>query len=77
MTMDRAAAVAGRSALCIPSLDNALIAMTLGGAGHIHVIASRKGVSLDLSADFEVGSVVKLEFLEVLLGGNARLLQVA
>ena len=75
MTVDRAAAVGGRGTLCVPSLDNALIAMTLGDAGHVNMIACGEQVSLDLSTDFEVSSIVELKFLEMLLGRNACLLE--
>ena len=51
MTVDRAAAVGRRGALCVPSLDDALIAVALGDAGHVDVIASSKGVDLDHGDD--------------------------
>ena len=75
MTVDRAAAVGRRGALCVPSLDDALIAVALGNAGHVDVIASSKGVDLDLGADLELSSIVKLEFLQVLSGRDASLLE--
>jgi len=59
MTVDRAAAVGRRGALCVPSLDDALIAVALGDAGHVDVIASSKGVDLDLGANLELSSIVE------------------
>ena len=75
--MDRAAAVAGGSALCAPALDDALIAVTLAGAGHVHKVALFEGVSLDDVADVQFGGVIQVELTQVLLGGHASLVQVA
>ena len=75
--MDRAAAVAGGSALCAPALDDALIAMTLAGAGHVHKVTLFEGVSLNDVADVQLGGVIQVELTQVLLGGHASLVQVA
>lgn len=77
VTMDRAAAVAGGSALCAPALDDALIAVALAGAGHVHKVALFEGVSLDDVANVQFGGVIQVELTQVLLGGHASLVQVA
>ena len=59
------------------ALDGAFVAVALGSAGHVDVIALRKRVSLDLVAHVHGIGIGKLEFLQVLLEGNASLAQVA
>ena len=51
--------------------------MALGDAGNVDLVAGSEGVSLNFVADVHVSSVLQLELLQVLLGGNASLLQVA
>ena len=77
VTVDRAAAVSHVSAVSAVTLDNALIAMALGGAGYVDPLAGGEGVSSDDVADIQFSSIFQLELLQVLLGGNASLLQVA
>ena len=77
MTVDRAAAVAHRSALSAVALDGALIAVALAGAGHVHKVALFEGVSLDDVADVQLGRVLKVELAQVLLGADGCLVQVA
>ena len=77
MTVDRAAAVGHGGAACAVALHNALIAVAFADAGNVDLVAGSEGVSLDFVADVHVGSAVQLELLQVLLGGNAGLLQVA
>ena len=75
--MDRAAAVGHGGTAGAIALHNALVAMALGDAGHVDLVAGSEGVSLDLVANVHVGSALQLELLQVLLGGYASLLQVA
>ena len=75
--MDGAAAVAGGGALCAPALDDALIAVALADTGDINEVASLEGVSLHNVADVQLGSVVQVEFAQVLFGRHASLVQVA
>ena len=77
MTVDRAAAVAGRGALRAEALDGALIAVALARAGHVDVIAGREGVRLHDVADVELIAVFQTELFQVLLGLDARLGEVA
>ena len=77
MTVDRAAAVGHGGTAGAIALHNALVAVALGDAGHVDLVAGSEGVSLDFVADVHFGSAVQLELLQVLLGGNASLLQVA
>ena len=77
VTMDGAAAVAGGGALCTPALDDALITVALADTGDINEVASLEGVSLHNVADVQLGSVVQVEFAQVLLGRHASLVQVA
>ena len=77
MTVDRAAAVGHGGTASAIALHNALVAMAFGDAGHINLVAGSEGVSLDFVADIHVSSAIQLELLQVLLGGNASLLQVA
>ena len=51
--------------------------MTLARAGHVNEVAGLEGISLDDGAELQLGSVVKVELTQVLLGGNASLVQVA
>ena len=77
MTVNRAAAVGHLLDVRAVALDGALEAVALGGAGDIHMVARSEGVGLDLGADFQRSSVIQLEFLEVLLCGQTRLLEMA
>ena len=75
--MDRAAAVGHTTAAGVPALDDAGVAVTLARAGHVNEVAGLEGISLDDGAELQLGSVVKVELTQVLLGGNASLVQVA
>ena len=77
MTVDRAAAVGHTTAAGVPALDNAGVAVTLARTGDVNEVAGLEGVSLDDGAELELGSVVKVKLTQVLLGGNASLVQVA
>ncbi len=77
VTVDRAAAVGHTSAAGVPALDNARVAVALAGTGDVNEVAGLEGVSLDDVADVQLGSVVKVKLTQVLLGGNASLVQVA
>ena len=77
VTMHGTAAVGGGGTLCAAALDGALVAVALGGAGDVDVIALGEDVSLDLVADVHLGGLFQLELLQVLLEGDARLGEVA
>ena len=77
MTVDGAAAVAHGSALGAVALDNALIAVTLAGAGHVHEVALFEGVGLDDVAHVQLGGILQVKLAQVLLGCHAGLVQVA
>ena len=77
MTMDGAAAVAHGGALGAPALDDALVAVALGGAGHVYEVTLLEGVGLDDVAGVELSGVLQVELAQVLLGGHASLVQVA
>ena len=51
--------------------------MALAGSGDVHEVPGGKGVSLDDVAHAQFGGVLQVELLQVLLGGHARLVQVA
>ena len=76
MTVNGAAAVTHGSTACVPTLHDALIAVTLGGAGHVNEVALFESVRLDDVADVQLGGVVQVELAEILLGSHARLVQV-
>ena len=75
--MDGAAAVAHGSTAGVPALHNALIAVALAGAGDVHEVALFEGVSLHDVADVQLSRVVQVKLAQVLLGGDAGLVQVA
>ena len=77
MTMDGAAAVAHGGTAGVPALHNALVAVTLGGAGHVNKVALVERVGLNDVADVQLGGVLQVELAQVLLGSHARLVQVA
>ena len=51
--------------------------MTLARTGDVNEVAGLEGVSLDDGAELELGGIVKVKLTQVLLGGNAGLVQVA
>ena len=77
MTVDGAGAVGLLQAVGAVALHHAGVALTLADAGDVHMVALCKGVHLHLVANVQVGGVLELELLEDLLGGHARLLQMA
>ena len=76
VTVNRTAAVAGGSSLSAPALDNAGVALTLGDACDVNLVALGKNVRLDNVADVESGAILEAELLEVLFKGNARFFKV-
>ena len=77
MAVHRAGTMAHRGAACVPALDDAGVALTLGDTGYVNAIALSEHVSLDHVANLEHGAILKAELLEVLLHRVAGLLQVA
>ena len=75
--MDGAAAVAHGGAAGVPALHNALVAVTLGGTGHVNEVALFERVGLDDVADVQLSGILQIELAQVLLGSHARLVQVA
>ena len=77
MTVDGATAVAlaldGKAA----ALDNALVAVALAGAGHVNEVADLEHIRLDDGAELQLAAVVEGELAQVLLGGNASLVEMA
>ena len=51
--------------------------MALAGAGDIHEVAFLKGVGLHDVAHVQLGGILQIELAQVLLGGDAGLVQVA
>ena len=68
VTVDRTAAVGHAAAAGIPALDSAGVTVTLARAGHVNEVAGLEGISLDDGAELQLGSVVKVELTQVLLG---------
>ena len=64
-----------REAVLVPTLDDARVAVALGGAVGIYLIACREDVCLELVAHLEAFDGSKAHFFEDLAGGNARLLE--
>ncbi len=77
MAGDRAGTVGGLQGVGAVALDDARVAVTLADTGDIHMVALGKGAGIDDVADVHLSSLVQLEFLQVLLGGHAGLVQVA
>ena len=60
------------------TLDDALVAVALADAGHVHTVASGEHVSLQLVAHLVLGAILQAELLEDLLKlGDAGLLLMA
>ena len=59
------------------ALDNALVALALAGADHVHLIALSEDVSLDDVADVHAGDVLKAELAQGALGSHVGLFKVA
>ena len=51
--------------------------MALAGAGDVHEVALFKGVGLHDVAHVQLGGVLQVKLTQILLGGNAGLVQVA
>ena len=77
MAVDGAAAVGVALHRGAVALDNALVAVALAHTGHIHKVAGLESVSLDQVADIQLGGIFQVELPQVLLRGNAGLVQVA
>ncbi len=77
MTVNGTAAVGHAAAACAPALDDAAVAVALARAGHVNEVAALEGVGLDDRAKLQLSGVVEVELAQVLLGGNASLVQVA
>lgn len=77
MTVDRAAAVAGRGAPGVPALHDAGVAVALADAGDIDALALFEDVSLQDVAHVQGGAVLKAELVQVLHHAHAGLLKVA
>ncbi len=77
VTVDGAAAVGlaldGKAA----ALDDALVAVALAGAGHVNEIADLEHIGLDDGAELQLAAIVEVELAQVLLGGNAGLVEMA
>ena len=76
MAVYRAGTVAFLQAGCVEALDYASVALALGSAGNVNIIAGNEHVSLNNIAELERSAVLKTELLQVLLQGVASLLQV-
>ena len=77
MTVDRAAAVAGRGAPGVPALHDAGVAVALADAGDIDALALFEDVGLQDVAHVQGGAVLKAELVQVLHHAHAGLLKVA
>ena len=78
MAVHRAGAVGLLQAGGAVALDDALVAVALADAGHVHTVAGGEDVGLELVAHLVLGAVVQTELLQDLLElGHAGLLQVA
>ena len=53
VTVDRAAAVGHGGTACAIALHNALVAVALGDAGNVDLVAGSEGVSLNFVADVQ------------------------
>ena len=73
--MHGADAVRFLEAVLVPALDDARVAVALGDAGSVHLIARGKDVRLDLVAHVIALHAVHTDFLEDLAGRDARLLE--
>ncbi len=76
MTCHRAGAVALTQTVLAKALDNALVALALGDAGNVNLVARCEDVSLQDVADVHCGDVVQTELTQGLLGGNVCLVEV-
>ena len=76
MTCHRASAVALTQTVLAKALDNALVALALGNACNVNLVACCKDVSLQDVANVHCGNVVQTELTQGLLGGNVCLLEV-
>ena len=58
------------------TLDNALIALALGNADHVDLVAGCEDISLQHVANVHCGNIFQTELAQGLLGGNVCLLEV-
>ena len=74
--VDRANAVGVALDVGVPALDNAGVALTLAGADDVDLVTSGEDISLDDVTDVHLFGLVQAELFQILLGGNASLLEV-
>ena len=77
MTSNRAGAVALTQTVLAKALDNALVALALGNACNVHLVASCEDISLQHVANVQCRNIFQTELAQGLLGGNVCLLEVA
>ena len=77
MPCDGAGAVALAQTVLTVALDNALVALALGDACDVNLIASGEDVSLQDIAHVQAGDILQTELAQGLLGGDIGLLEVA
>ena len=68
--MHRADAVRLFQAVLVPALDDARVAVALGDAGSVHLVACRKDVRLDLVPHFVALDTVEAHFAQDFAGGD-------
>ena len=76
MTSNRTGAVALTQTVLTITLDNALIALALGNANHVDLVAGCEDISLQHVANVHSGNIFQTELAQGLLGGNVCLLEV-
>ena len=74
--MNRTRTVGLLESLVVPALDGSGEALTFACSADVYYLACREEVGLDYVAYIESGNVLKSEFLERLLEGDVRLLEV-
>ena len=72
----RAGAVALTQTVLTVALDNALVALALGNAHNVHLVALCEDISLQHVANVHCGNIFQTELAQGLLGGNVCLLEV-
>ena len=77
MTCHRASAVALTQTVLAKALDNALVALALGNACNVDLVASCEDISLQHVANVQCRNIFQTELAQGLLGGNVCLLEVA
>ena len=76
MTCHRASAVALTQTVLAKALDNALVALALGNACNVNLVACCEDISLQHVANVHCGNIFQTELAQGLLGGNVCLLEV-